>query len=244
MGSKRFDEQGVLTREERIRIFARELGQPSFALALLVGAVKNAPELSAFMEAETIAGENPSKRRGERPTRKPKGVTPTADAPHTRVSPLDRLRKIESLLPLVTDYANGLTQAQIAEKHRRPDGAQATDPSRRGHTAHLRVLTDDDLRQARKAMKERASSREIACGLGVAHTMLLRVLERFDGPPESHHAHVDRRLGKPDHRRAGQESDSDQCKRESGSAPASKILGPILGWLTGLELVITYLRRE
>lgn len=69
---------------------------------------------------------------------------------------LDRLRKVECLLPVVTDYANGLTQIQIAEKHGlrvqtvRKRLTQAGVDTR----AHLRVLTDDDPRQARKAMKE------------------------------------------------------------------------------------------
>lgn len=71
MGGKKLDEQEVLTRDERVRMLARELGQLSPALARLTHAVKQNPELSAFMEARPrqasadlsdVAGEAPGRR--------------------------------------------------------------------------------------------------------------------------------------------------------------------------------------
>lgn len=157
---------------------------------------------------------------------------PAADAAHTRVSPSDRLRKLESLLPLVTGYANGLTQVQIVEKHglhvqavrKRLVHAGVDTP------AHLRVLTDDDLRQARKAMKEGASAREIARGLGVAHTTLLRALERVDGPltsPPCTTATDDSGTGSPS--RTSQKSRPEQRERKKQIGPSIEMLGPIPG---------------
>lgn len=237
MGGKRFDEQDGLTRDERLRRLARELGRSSPAFERLARTVKQDPELSALMEAETVTSENLSKRRGERRTRSREEPRPQRMR-HIHVSPSDRLRKLESLLPLVTDYANGLTQVQIAEKH----GLHVQTVRKRlvqagvNTRAHLRVLTDDDLRQARKAMKEGASAREIARGLGVAHTTLLRALERVDGPlmsPSRTTATDDSGTGSPS--RTSRKSGPDQRKHIKWFGPSIEMLGPILGWTTGLE---------
>ena len=88
---------------------------------------------------------------------------------------------------LVADYAEGLTQVQIAEKH----GLHAQTVRKRliaaGVDTHirLRALSDEELRAARVATGEGASVREIARGLGVAHTTLARSLAHRHETPKS-----------------------------------------------------------
>lgn len=84
------------------------------------------------------------------------------------------------VLPLVVDYANGMTQAEIAAKHGlhiqtvRKRLTQAGVNSRERN----RALDDEDLWRARRLIDSGVSVREVARQFGVAHTTLLRALKR------------------------------------------------------------------
>lgn len=87
------------------------------------------------------------------------------------------------LLPPVVDYANGLTQAEIARKH----GIHAQTLRKRlreaGVNTRVRVsaLSENEVQSARAVISEGASVRAVARRLGVAHTTLLRALKRSPG---------------------------------------------------------------
>ena len=84
------------------------------------------------------------------------------------------------LLPLVADYANGLTQVEIARKHRIH---VQTVRKRLGEAGvrvreHNRALSDEDLWHARRLLEGGLASREVAQRYQVAHTTLMRALKR------------------------------------------------------------------
>ncbi|WP_297105147.1 helix-turn-helix domain-containing protein [Tessaracoccus sp.] len=90
------------------------------------------------------------------------------------------------LLPLVVDYANGMTQVEIARKHRLH---VQTVRKRLGEAGvrvreHNRVLSEEDLWHARRLLNGGVGSREIAQRYQVAHTTLLRALKREVSPVE------------------------------------------------------------
>lgn len=86
------------------------------------------------------------------------------------------------LLPLVVDYANGMTQVEIAKKHRIH---VQTVRKRLGEAGvrvreHNRALSDEDLWHARRLLEGGLTSREVVQRFLVAHTTLLRALKRDD----------------------------------------------------------------
>ncbi len=86
------------------------------------------------------------------------------------------------LLPLVVDYANGMTQVEIARKHRIH---VQTVRKRLGEAGvrvreHNRALSDEDLWHARRLIESGLASREVAHRFLVAHTTLLRALKWDD----------------------------------------------------------------
>lgn len=97
---------------------------------------------------------------------------------------------MRSLPLLVADYADGLTQVQIAKKYGlhvqtvRKRLIQAGVDTR----ARLCILADEDLRAARAAMDDGASIIEIFRGLGVAHTTVtIAGASRSAGITIAHH---------------------------------------------------------
>ena len=142
----------------------------------------------------------------------------------------------------MADYAEGLTQVQIAEKH----GLHVQTVRRRlieagvDTRARLRGLTDEDLRAARAAIDDGASVREIARGLGVAHTTVTRSLARRDEAPESPSRTTSTRpRTSPTSVRARRsplhttsETPSDQGKREKQTGPSIEMLRPDRGCLS------------
>lgn len=86
------------------------------------------------------------------------------------------------LLPLVVDYANGMTQLEIAKKHRIH---VQTVRKRLGEAGvrvreHNRALSDEDLWHARRLLDGGVGSREVAQRYQVTHTTILRALKRGD----------------------------------------------------------------
>ena len=136
---------------------------------------------------------------------------------------------------LVADYAEGLTQVQIAEKH----GLHAQTVRKRliaaGVDTHirLRALSDEELRAARVATGEGASVREIARGLGIAHTTVTRSLVRRPEALESpSRTTLTRPRTSPTPGRARRsplrttsETLSDHGKREKQTSPSIEMLG-------------------
>lgn len=86
------------------------------------------------------------------------------------------------LLNMVVDYANGMTQQEIARKHglhvqtvrKRLDAAGVVTRARGG------ALTEADLDEARSLLAAGVSAREVGRRMGVAHTTLLRAIQRSD----------------------------------------------------------------
>lgn len=144
-----------------------------------------------------------------------------------------------ALSPLVADHADGLTQVQIAKKHRlqvqtvRKRLIEAGVDTR----ARLRVLTDENLRTARAAINEGASAREIARGLGVAHTTVTRSLGRRDGvlrspsrtTPEKPRVSAALPPAPRSPSRTRSKIALDQGKREVQTGPSMEMLGPVPG---------------
>jgi len=127
------------------------------------------------------------------------------------------------LLPIVADYADGLTQVQIAKKH----GLHVQTVRKRLLQAgvdtrpRLRALTDENLRTARAAIDEGASAREIARWLGVAYTTVTRSLARSDEVPVS-----------PSRTRSKRPSDQEKCELLTG--PSMDMLEPVPGSLRSM----------
>lgn len=83
------------------------------------------------------------------------------------------------MLPLVVDYANGLTQVEIAKKH----GIHVQTLRKRlqkagvNTRARVRLLSSVQLEAARGAIADGVSLRATAPQLEVSHTTLLRNLK-------------------------------------------------------------------
>ncbi len=96
-----------------------------------------------------------------------------------------------NILRMVVDYANGMTQEEIARKH----GIHIQTVRKRLKAAGVvtrsqsTALTKQDLDEARGLLDADLSAREAGRRLGVAHTTLLRAIRRADATTadENHH---------------------------------------------------------
>lgn len=101
-------------------------------------------------------------------------------------------RAAEALLALVVDYANGMTQAEIAKKH----GINVQTLRKRlqkagvNTGARVRLLSSAQVEAARSAIAEGASLRATARQLDVSHTTLLRNLQKGRSRTNHHCAPV------------------------------------------------------
>lgn len=226
----------------RARKLLNDLAHPSPALAQMVKLAQRDPKSGDL----SIRGEKRERRRGggSRKAGRNEGSTgsPRIDlrgAPRVRpVSP--SVATTPTAFPtLVADYADGLTQVQIAKKH----GLHVQTVRKRlieagvDTRARLRALTGAELRAIRAAMSEGASAREVARGLGVAHTTVIRSMARRDDVSESpSRTTLTRSRTSPAPVRARRsplrttpETPSDQGKYEKQTGPSIEVLGPDLG---------------
>lgn len=155
---------------DQLRSFLDSLEHPSPAFARLLAFARSAEGLA------TIAAE-------------PRPTGPTTAAPHhqRRASPRASVaslarsaRDAQTLLPLVVDYANGMTQAEIAKKH----GIHVQTLRKRlqkagvNTRARVRLLSSAQLEAARSAITDGASLRATASRLDVSHSTLPRNLKQ------------------------------------------------------------------
>lgn len=205
MDGKGSGEPDMPASAERAKMLAREFGQPTPALVRLIQVVRQDAELSALMETKTATGQRRSKRRRERSAGKSKSSMLAPDGrPRGQAPTPESSQKAALLLLLATDYANGLTQVQIAEKH----GLHVQTVRKRlvqtgvDTRTHLPVSTDDELRQACKAMKEGASARESPMGSASRTRRSSVRSDMLTGCRNHHHAPRQRATWKLDHLRA------------------------------------------
>lgn len=175
------DGQGGGMDLERARAVMDSLLHPNPALKRLLQVVREHPELCVPRDqADTQDPPDGNRERGRVGSGRPTTSSSRASA-GVRTAAVEGLAGDESrVLPLVVDYANGLTQAEIAAKYGlhvqtvRKRLAEAGVSSR----AHNQTLSDEDLWQARRLIDSGLSAREVAGRYGVAHTTLLRALKR------------------------------------------------------------------
>lgn len=109
-------------------------------------------------------------------------IGPTKPPVNATVAKQDSLsaKRAQLLLPLVVDYANGLTQLEIARKHGMHVQTLRKRLQEAGINTRTRMvaLTETELSSARAAVRDGASARAVARRLGVAHTTLQRALWR------------------------------------------------------------------
>lgn len=177
---------------ERARAVMDSLLHPNPALKHLLQVVREHPELCVPRDqADTQDSPDGNRERGRAGSGRP-ATSSSRESAGVRTAAAEGLAGDESrVLPLVVDYANGLTQAEIAAKYGlhiqtvRKRLAEAGVSSR----AHDQTLSDENLWQARRLIDSGLSAREVAGRYGVAHTTLLRALKRTglavarSGPP-------------------------------------------------------------
>lgn len=151
----------------RARKLLDDLAHPSPVLAQMVELAQRDPKSGDL----SILGEKREKRRGgggQKPgcNEGPTGSLRIDLRRALRVRPVPTIPR--AFPAFMADYANGLTQVQIAKKY----GLDLQTVRKRlieadiDTRAHLRALTDEDLWAARSAKGDGASFREIARGIG------------------------------------------------------------------------------
>lgn len=197
--------------------------------------------------AISIRGEKRKRRRGggsRQAGRNEGSGAPRIDlrgAPRVRPVPPSVAATPTAFPTLVADYADGLTQVQIAKKY----GLHVQTVRKRlidagvDTRARLRVLSVEDVRAARAALDHGASVREIARRLGVAHTTVTQSLARRNEAPESPSRTTGTRSRTAPTRvrprrpplRTTPETSPDQGKHEKQTGPNIEMPGPDLGYL-------------
>lgn len=167
---------------ERVRALTEPFMRRSPAMTRLIEAIKATPELRELTGWADTHDDNDHKRTSARTGRSPRPTqSPERDSGGPRVVATSAvIVNASEVLPLVVDYANGMTQAEIAAKH----GLHIQTVRKRltqvgiNSRERNRALGDEDLWRARRLIDSGVSVREVARQFGVAHTTLLRALKR------------------------------------------------------------------
>lgn len=157
----------------RARFLLETFGHPTPALTQLLTLVNSSKGLKdstvdPLHEGHAGARAHESTPRVQRPAPTP---------------PLRNPQYTDGLVQLVVDYANGLTQMEIAKKH----GIHVQTVRKRLRDAgvntrsRVRLLRSEQLDAARSAIADGASLRATAQSLGVSHTTLQRNLKQKQG---------------------------------------------------------------
>lgn len=158
-----------------------EAFSPRRATKALLGELRRDPVTRAILEGSRLDQPSPASR------------DETDQSPETRPRwpPLSPGESTPDTLVMIVDYANGMTQEDIARKHdlhiqtvRKRLKAAGVVTRSRGN-----ALTEQDLDEARGLLDAGLSARKVGRRLGVVHTTLLRVIGRADATPadENHH---------------------------------------------------------
>lgn len=174
------------TESDVSRSLVDTFSRPTPALTRLIEHMRQNPELVEGIAASSQSKSTRIRDRQGRSTGEPNSVAgSTSRRESTKqnrrtISPGIEKARASVLLPLVVDYANGLTQAEIARKH----GIRAQTLRKRlweaGVNTRVRVtaLSESEVKVAGAVVSEGASVRAVARRLGVTHTTLLRALKR------------------------------------------------------------------
>lgn len=170
MNTSRTPEAGSGLSADELRSLLDSLERPTPALARLL-AIARSPEGLAGLGREARSGGSSAAARSNR-----KPVSARA----SEASSAKGAREAQTLLPLVVDYANGMTQAEIAKKHGIHVQTLRKRLQRAGVNtrARVRLLSSAQVEAARSAIADGASLRATARQLDVSHTTLLRNLQQ------------------------------------------------------------------
>lgn len=143
------------------------LARPRAATLRFIQVLRSDPATRKFLDKPT--GESPS-----RPVSPPRRDKRTEIEPDKSPEPVMTSSSVTEVA-LVVDYANGMTEAEIAEKH----GVHVQTVGKRLRAAGVdtrlrrRALSPADLQEAQDFLDSGLSSRDAAKKFGVSHTTLL-----------------------------------------------------------------------
>lgn len=146
---------------------------PTPAFTQLMANLKANDELDTTSSTENFKGQLPVASQVRASTKTL--ITPPSDAATLRMNECE----LQALLALVVDYANGLTQMELAQKH----GIHVQTARKRlkgvgvNLRARVKLLSPAQMEAARSAIAGGASLRTTARQLGVSHPTLTRNLK-------------------------------------------------------------------
>jgi len=170
---------------DKVRDLVNALLHPTPAFTQLMANLKANDELIATSSTEKFQGQLPvttQVRAGTKATITPRPGSSTKTSinppPEATTRQMNE-RELQALLALVVDYANGLTQMELAQKH----GMHVQTVRKRlkevgvNLRARVKLLSPAQLEAARSAIAGGASLRATARQLGVSHATLTRNLK-------------------------------------------------------------------
>ena len=170
---------------DKVRDLIDALLHPTPAFTQLMANLKANDELDTTSSTENLKGQLPVTSQVRASTKTPTTPLPDASTKTSVIPPSDAttLRvnecELQALLALVVDYANGLTQMELAQKH----GMHVQTARKRlkgvgvNLRARVKLLSLAQLEAARSAIAGGAGLRATARQFGVSHATLTRNLK-------------------------------------------------------------------
>ncbi len=152
-----------------------EVFTPCSETTALFRRLRRDPTTRAILDGNRLDQVSPVGSGGVNQTPSTQPQSPQSRAPDSSPGEQD-----PDILGMVVDYANGMTQAEIARKH----GLHIQTVRKRLKSAravmrtHKTALTEQELNEARTLLAGGTSARKVALQFGVAHATLLRSLKR------------------------------------------------------------------